>query len=365
VICIVNILGFEILKSGIVNKLEKKITALEDDKLSNRPTLDFLNSLGTGIIKIPRLDVPYKDMEDLVRYSDILRNIIGALKSEIFRNEFDIEPAFTKKCPNSECEQEYNYDIDECDSCGTFLTAPSQKEKDLFEKFEKRANFNGQTLIDVFKEVEEDLDIGDNGYILINMDYTTTKEGQIVGKKLIEILRVDPSIIRMVADKFGKRGWTDDGKRALVCIDHRNDLVFDKEICSKCGKLLYPVHFAAQYQTGQFALPTYYIKGEIIHSAKFKPTLLYGQAPPILTVWQKAIALLDMDKFIKTAYGLQRPPKGMLLVSAANKDSVKKSWEHLQELTKNNPHAVHPFAIENPNGTKGKFSQNGLVSCLN
>jgi hypothetical protein len=82
----------------------------------------------------------------------------------------------------------------------------------------------------------------------------------------------------------------------------------------------------------------------MLHIKKFTHGLGYGVSP-IFSVWMKVLTLIKMDFFILTAYHLERPPKGVLILRG-QMESIQKAWHRLQEEARNNPHMIYPFVVE-------------------
>ena len=99
--------------------------------------------------------------------STIVRTCITQLKTEIFRRGYVWEKAFYKKCVD--CGSKFDKDVSECSNCGsTNLKKASLKQKEYAEKFfEGYVNKSEQKFIDVLKEIEADLNIADDAYLIL------------------------------------------------------------------------------------------------------------------------------------------------------------------------------------------------------
>lgn len=339
-------------------ELQKKVTTLEADLYALRPSIEWLTQMTSEDgIKTPIYPQPIETLFDLVRYSDILKTVHRALKTEIFRKGIQIEEKFSRKC--TKCEKEFiDTEPDMCDECGAKTRKPSYEERKTLSNFLKNhINENKQYLADVLKSTEDDINTIDDAYILVGKEYTINNN-QITGAKVVDIIRANPNNMRIIADSTGRPGRAADGNRVYVCPLHRELLhkesgkEDDLTTCPQCGTILYPAHFAA-FNRETKKEKTYYLEGEIIHWNRYTPSLTYG-FPPIITCWLKTITLINEDRYIDKNYGLQRPPKGLLAVNTSNMASLKASWSEMLRQTLKNPHSIQPLAVE-ATGNKGEF----------
>jgi len=314
---------------------------------SYRPTMELIQTLGTEGVRVPWFPLPLKTLYDVAYYSDILRNIIHALKTELFRHGFEIEEKFVQKCLN--CGKEFMHQVEICDVCKTSnFREPDVRQKYMLEKFILDVNENDQSLIDVSQMIEDDLEIVDDGYLIALKDYYWDETtGELLGSNVIEVLRGHPMFLNIIADKTGRPGRNEAGEIVYTCVNHRDQVWYGKEqqVCSKCGRKLFQAMFKA---TGVEGKSIYYIKGEVCHRSKYMKSLTYGHSP-ILAVWQKVVTLVAQDKFMKDYYVKQRPPRGLLFVNTPNITSLEKAWNWMLDMWKKNPHMVPPIAVETPN----------------
>jgi ppGpp synthetase/RelA/SpoT-type nucleotidyltranferase/DNA-directed RNA polymerase subunit RPC12/RpoP len=337
-------------------EVEKKHSAFREEHLSNRPGLDFITTYGSLGPWIPRYPRPLTDLYEAVRYSDTMQIVLGALKSEIFRNGYEVVERFVFKCVN--CEEEYDYEIEDesCPECkGKILKRPDPEGKKKLKEFAKRINYNNQDLMELCMEFENDLNIVDNGYVLAVTDYLTDDTGRIISTQVQEFIRISPVFIQKIADAEGKLGYDENGNQVLICPIHREKPYFGEETqCTICENDLYPAYYKYASAMGGYGGKSdlkYYLDSEIFHTSKFNPSLLYG-FPPTFSIWMKIHALMGQDKYIMDTYTKQRAPKGMLVFATRAAESLRKSWDELLLRVKANPNYVHPMAIETESGGK-------------
>jgi uncharacterized OB-fold protein len=336
----------------------KRITGNKDNPKVDQPSQDtwgmfrpvepdFLSRGVNDIARMPTIPfVGFRFCYDLYQYSDLLRTIMRSLNHETFRNGIVIQKKFVNKC--NSCGAEYNTATVSCSKCGSnSLREPDRTQYEFMKTWKDKVNYNDQSLIDVLKEVDMDVNIIDNAFLAMLKRYDFDEDGNVVGAHPIELLRAHPERTNFVFDKNGVNGRADDGRVVLMCLEHRDkhylkkDAEVEKARCEKCGKMLYPVYFRSTKMGSKYI---YYTKGEIMHFKKFSYGLGYG-LPPMFSVWQKVQILMKMDFFMLSAYSLERPPKGLLLMKG-NRESIDKAWRRLQEEARTNPHMIYPLVVE-------------------
>ena len=283
-----------------------------------------------------------------VQESIILRTTINTLCQEIFRRGYYIQKKFHKKCKN--CGEEYQHDtVKECHICGhTEFDTPDADQIIYLRYLLEQRNSMDQSFTDVLRELEWDLNIVDDAFMILVKDYYMDKDtGEMEFFRVREILRGDPTFFRVVADKKGVRGG-----RYLVCPVHRNRTYpnnGDHEKCEICGLELQDVHYVNTAGSGK---TQYYIEGEVIHISKFNPSKLYGRSP-VATLWRQATTLSAMDNYIYLAYQKRRIPRGILAITTDNIQSTAAFWKGAEEKMERDPHYIPKVGVESQSG-RGK-----------
>jgi len=191
----------------------------------------------------------------------------------------------------------------QCDSCGSKdLIRPVPENRRILENLYKRhVNNNDQSITQVMRMIERDLEVADNAYLLILKNYwidPVTREIDHQHTEIKEILRVDPPQVAMIADSDGRIGYDDKRIPVFICpkFEHR-DKRLTKPTCPKCGTkaIKAVVEVSSVYSIG---IPqpkrVIYGEGEVLWKAgKYKPGLIYGFSP-IYAVWSKVMALSHM-----------------------------------------------------------------------
>lgn len=275
----------------------------------------------------------------------ILRTVLSKLRQEMFRRGFYWEKRFTVKCV--ECDEEYQQEMDECKECGGAVRKPDPDELTYAKWLLKQENSMEQSFHHLLHEVENDLNIIDDAFLILVKEYfidPETKEVQFYRVK--EMVRGDPIFMRIVADKRGVRGG-----RYKTCLIHRDQVKTHAEddTCDICGSDLHDVHYVNMAGSGK---TQYFVEGEVLHVSKYNPSKLYGRSP-VNTMWRQAMTLTAMDNYIYTAYQKRRIPKGVISVTTDNLESMKAFWKATDEKLERDPHYIPRVGIESQSGRGG------------
>ena len=350
--------------------------------------------------KLPIFPFPLIMIYELADNIDALRIPVETLNREIFKNGFEIVEKWKFKCTN--CGKEFQYEplvtdlpddqpfqsnednqdnslpktsrrtankakqgivTDDvmCDGCGnTKLLRPEPKNRKILEGLlNESINSNEQSLEDVTRQLERDLETADNAYLLVLKNYWVDDKTGMISEKRTEIkemIRIDPPQVAMIADSDGRIGYDDKRNEIFVCprFEHR-DKRLTSNTCDQCGaqalKAIMEVN--SVYSIG---IPqpkrVIYGEGEVIWKAgKYKPGLIYGYSP-IYSVWSKAMSLTHMDEYIRKYFDKMRPPRGMLVIASRNYETFRKSWDMLEQKATEDPYMIHPLLVESEKGSK-------------
>tara|TARA_R110002020_G_scaffold10828_2_gene41193 strand:- start:6795 stop:8441 length:1647 start_codon:yes stop_codon:yes gene_type:complete len=283
---------------------------------------------------------------DVANQSTIVRTCITQLKTEIFRRGYEWEKAFYKIC--EDCGTKHEKETDTCRNCGSVnLRLPSNEQKVYAEKFfEGYVNKSEQKFIDVLKQLESDLNIADDAYLILVKEYYLDNESNVALHKIKEVYRGDPLTMYIDVDEEGDRG-----EAHFTCLTHRD--VYDADPmakCPECGSKLHPVHYVNRVAGKN----QYFVKGEVMHMSKYNPSRLYGMSP-ILTLWSHITTLIAMENYVNTSYTKARAPRGILAVQTNNMESLVKYWKGVKEKLEKDPHYIPIMGIETDGGSKGSI----------
>ncbi len=341
--------------------------------------------------KLPIFPFPLIMIYELADNIDALRIPIETLNRESFKNGMEVVERFQYKCLN--CGKEFKYKPEgntnphpggdkkkaeddkvstsegkgkkeqgvKCDSCeSTDLVRPDPTHRKILEGLYRHPiNNNNQTLIDVGRMLERDLEVADAGYLLLMKNYHINDDtGEIDDYEIKEALRIDPPQVAMIADSDARIGFDDKRIPVYICpkYEHR-----DKRLTEPfCKRHPVPVRalraimeVSSIYSIG---IPqpkrVIYGEGEVIWKAgKYKPGMIYGYSP-IYAVWSKVMALSHMDEYIRKYFDKMRPPRGLLVIASRNYETFRKSWSALEQRAIEDPYMIHPLMVESEKGGK-------------
>ena len=277
----------------------------------------------------------------------ILRTVLTTLQQEIFRRGYYWEKAFHKKC--EDCEAEYQHDVEVCKECDSpNLLTPDPNELIYARWFLKERNSTDQSFLDVLREIEYDLNITDDAFMILIKEYYIDEESnEPAFYRVKEVMRGDPIFMRIVADKRGVRGG-----RFRVCPMHRDEVRGfheEEKNCNICGHKLEDVHYVNTAGSGK---TQYYLDGEVLHVSKYNPSKLYGRSP-VSTLWRQAMTLTAMDNYMYTMYSKRRMPRGLISITTDNLESMKSFWKGVDEKLERDPHYIPKIGIESTTGRGG------------
>lgn len=277
----------------------------------------------------------------IVQQSTIVRTCITQLKQEIFRRGYTWEEKFVVKC--QDCGKEHASPVKQCSDCNSInLKKPDPKQLEYAKKFlDGYVNCSEQLFIDVLKELEDDLNIMDDAYLVLVKEYYLDNNSKVRMHRIKEVFRGDPVTMHIYSNELGERG-----KGGFVCLKHRNRVhEHQTELCETCQSELYPVHYVNRVNGEE----QYFVKGEVVHFSKYSPSRLYGMSP-IITLWNNVTTLIAMDNYVNSSYTKARMPKGLLAVQTRNMDSMKSFWRGVKEKMEQDPHFIPVMGIESEGG---------------
>ena len=275
----------------------------------------------------------------------ILRTVLSKIRQEMFRRGHYFEKRFHKKC--ADCGEEYQHEVQTCTVCEGPVRDPDHDEITYVKWLLNQSNSMDQAFIHILNEVENDLNIVDDAFLILVKEYYIDPESKEVAFfRVKEMIRGDPIFMRIVADKRGVRGG-----RYKVCRIHRDQVKThaESDTCEVCGSDLHDVHYVNMAGSGK---TQYFIEGEVIHLSKYNPSKLYGRSP-VNTMWRQAMTLTAMDNYMYTAYQKRRMPKGIISVTTDNLESMKSFWKSVDEKMERDPHYIPKVGIESQTGRGG------------
>jgi len=329
-------------EQGFISRFIERLSSGFRTKTTPEPIMPLWKSGIQEPVLVQGVSIPA--LYATVQESIILRTTINTLCQEIFRRGHFWEKKFQMKCTH--CGEEYKHETQQCKICDNSDFRKPDADQIIYPRwFIQQRNSMDQTFTDVLREVEWDLDIVDDAFIVLIKDYYF-KEGSndIELYRVKEMLRGDPTFMRIVSDKRGVRGG-----RYLVCPIHRDKThPFGGDIknCEVCNQALQDVHFINTAGSGK---TQYYIEGEVLHFSKYNPSKLYGRSP-VATLWRQAMTLSAMDNYMYLAYQKRRIPRGVLAITTDNIQSTASFWKGAEEKMERDPNYIPKVGIESATG---------------
>jgi hypothetical protein len=274
----------------------------------------------------------------------VLRSILNHLATETFRKGWRWKPKFVAKC--RECDETYQKEVDTCLKCGGEVRPADKGQLDYADALLNSENRMGQSFLEVLREVEMDLNIVDDAYIILTKEYfvdPTTGKPQFY--RIKEITRADPIFMRIVADKRGVRG----GKQYTSLLDRSFRTGNKDEKCPKTGLPVVPIHYINLAGVGAGQV---YTEGEVLHISKWSPSKLYGRSP-VATLWRQVNTLISMDNYVYSAYQKRRMPRGVMVIKSSNLETVERTARNIQEHLERDPNYIPTVGVETESGRGG------------
>ena len=102
------------------------------------------------------------------------------------------------------------------------LKTPDVDQLKYAEKFiEGYVNKSEQLFIDVLKQLEDDLNVMDDAYIVLVKEYFLDGNGKIRMHRIKEVYRGDPATMYIYTDEYGERGT-----KGFTCVNHRDVIYY-------------------------------------------------------------------------------------------------------------------------------------------
>jgi len=223
---------------------------------------------------------------------------------------------------------------------------PDEKQLEKLKEVIKHANQFGQSLEEVLRLFEFDVNSIDDAYIYLVKEYSAD-EKNVVHSKVTEIRRMNPALIEFDLDEMGLPKNTH-----FLCLIHREAV---SEAPGKCkiprqmedgteGEPCGIERTGAMYRFLHRTQVIYFLETEIIHSSKFTPTETYGMSP-ILTIFEKALTLIGMDKNLYRYFFERKMPASMLMVQTDDPEALKRERAVITAETRKDPNYIPMIAV--------------------
>ena len=247
-----------------------------------------------------------QDLQTVVMSVEEIRGPLSHITGEVFRRGIEIIPTVE----NADKEQTTNLKnwLDDC-------------------------NVFDQSLEEVLRQFHMDLNSLDDAFLYMAKEYKDEGNGKVTSR-LQEIRRLNPALVEFDLDQAGlpkNAHW--------ICPIERTDVA---EGPGKSEKGLERI--PAMYKYYHRNQHMYFTDDEIIHLSKFSPSETYGWSP-ILTIFEKALTLIGMDKNLYRFFYERKMPASMIMVTTDDPESLRREREHIAAQTRLDPNYVPMVAV--------------------
>jgi len=274
----------------------------------------------------------------------VLRSILNHLCVETFRKGWGWKPKFVVKSVDT--DQYFNQEYEMDPETGGEVRKADRSQIEYADAIFSNVNGMGQTFIDVLRELEMDLNIVDDAYLIVTKEYfidPQTKSPTFF--RIKEISRADPIFMRILSDKRGVRG----GSQYTSLVDRAYRTTDASALCPTTGMPVVPIHYMNLAGVGSGQV---YTEGEVIHISKWSPSKLYGRSP-VATMWRQVNTLIAMDNYVYSAYQKRRMPRGVMVIKSSNMETVERTARNIQEHLERDPNYIPTIGVETESGRGG------------
>ena len=252
------------------------------------------------------------DLQTIAMSVEEIRGPLNHITSEVFRRGFDWEP-LTENADSSELTN--------------------------FKTFLKSCNVFDQSLEEVLRQAHFDLNSIDDCFIYIAKEYHD--DNGTLKSKVQEIRRLNPALVEFDLDNAGLPK-----NYHFLCPIHREEIHEAKGVCPEpdCNFETKPVMYKYYHRNKHL----YLFESEVIHLSKFSPSETYGWSP-ILTIFEKALTLIGMDKNLYRYFFERKMPGSMMMVFTDDPESLRRERANLAAQTRLDPNFVPMVAVSSKN----------------
>ena len=213
---------------------------------------------------------------------------------------------------------------------------PDHEQQERFGKFLEDCNVFDQSLEEVLKQFHYDINTVDDGFLYLAKEYKTMDDDTL-RSKIIEVRRLNPALVEFDLDTAGLP------KNAhFLCPIHRDDVQDTPQTCDHpgCTRVCQPIMYKYYHRNKHI----YLFDSEVIHVSKFSPSETYGWSP-ILTVFEKALTLIGMDKNLYRYFFERKMPASMIMVFTDDPESLRRERSNMAAQTRMDPNFVPMVAV--------------------
>jgi len=213
---------------------------------------------------------------------------------------------------------------------------PDHEQRARFTKFLDDCNVFDQSLEEVLKQFHYDINTVDDGFLYLAKEYKTMDD-ESLRSKIIEIRRLNPALVEFDLDAAGLPK-----NSHFLCPIHRDDVQDTPITCEHpgCKRICQPVMYKYYHRNKHI----YLFDSEVIHVSKFSPSETYGWSP-ILTIFEKALTLIGMDKNLYRYFFERKMPASMIMVFTDDPESLRRERSNMAAQTRLDPNFVPMVAV--------------------
>ena len=213
---------------------------------------------------------------------------------------------------------------------------PDESQLEVFSKFIKDCNVFDQSLEEVMRQFHFDVNSIDDGFIYLAKEYYSSSDGTL-RSKVKEVRRLNPALVEFDLDVSGLP------KNAhFLCPIHRDSVQDTPQSCDQhgCKRQCQPVMYKYYHRNQQI----YLFDSEVVHMTKFAPSETYGWSP-ILTIFEKALTLIGMDKNLYRYFFERKMPASMVMVTTDDPESLRRERANIAAQTRIDPNYIPMVAV--------------------
>ena len=229
---------------------------------------------------------------------------------------------------------------------------PDTEQKERLTRWLKDCNVFDQSMEEVLRQFHFDVNTLDDGFLYLAKEYRDNGDGT-VSSKLREIRRLNPALVEFDLDSAGLPK-----NSHFICPIDRTD-ISEEPGKSKKGVERIPAMYKYYHRSAHL----YFSDEEVIHLSKFSPSETYGWSP-ILTIFEKALTLVGMDKNLYRYFFERKMPASMLMVTTDDPESLRREREHIAAQTRLDPNYIPMVAVSARN-QRGRVDLVRLFHSLN
>ena len=232
---------------------------------------------------------------------------------------------------------------------------PDKEQQKRLVSFMDDCNIFDQSLEETLRQFHFDLNAIDDAFLYLVKEYRKLDDGTM-RSKVNEIRRLNPALVEFDLDAAGLP------KNAhFLCPIHRDEVKEDPGDCENndCGLQLQAVMYKYYHRNQHL----FFLDGEVIHLSKFSPSETYGWSP-ILTIFEKALTLIGMDKNLYRYFFERKMPASMMMVFTDDPESLRRERQQIAAQTRLDPNYIPMVAVSSRNN-RGRVDMVRLFHTLN